>query len=196
MKIYLPERRYFMLTETYFESQQGGKLTICSVCLREPDHTKKRALTVDHVLPKKSAKDHKNIVGPIIDNRENLLRICFRDHLRIDREKFRAYYKGGLYGLVLYSAAYPRSLNVDLQELQRLQWIELFQGLQDNLCSLNGGTPPFLKSEYDKTQGFIKGHINNWVGGNFRIIFSDREQLKYLIEKGGMPQMSLTYTTA
>ena len=132
------------LGELYLKDYQR-----CIGSLAEP--TSQQPVTLDHVFPKISGKEHKQILGELVHNRRNWAPLCIPEHRRVDRVKIKEYREGGVSGLVSFIGEhYPQSPSEEILGVQRRQFAFLFSELAKTIQELNGDADRRFKEDYIK----------------------------------------------
>jgi hypothetical protein len=125
--------------------------------------------TKDHIFPKIVATHHNLVLGSIVFQEANLIKVCRERHTRIDYTKILMYTSHGLSGVVEYNGShYPRVAEQFL-ERQQQQWEYLFSRLGDNIGKLKDShrVPPRFKKDYERAESIIDRCLNRWATGKF-----------------------------
>lgn len=125
--------------------------------------------TKDHIFPKIVATHHNLVLGSLVFNEANLIRVCREKHTRIDYRKIIMYASYGLSGVVEFNGShYPRVAEQFL-ERQQEQWQYLFSRLGNNISKLKAShrVPPRFKRDYDRAEKLIDRSLNKWAAGKF-----------------------------
>lgn len=155
-----------MITEVLEKSL--ADLSYCAFCLEEEDIVDPDlALTKDHLIPKKACDNHQRALKAVKCLSTNQAKIHWWEHRKIEEQKQIALCSQGLPGLIEVLAAYPRSQDPKILEMQRLQWISLFQSAHDGLREAIDKIPPFKESEYSKAIDRTSHYLELWRGGDF-----------------------------
>lgn len=133
---------------------------------------------VDHLVPKKAAKEHGRLLRSVLEREENKVCLCMGCHRRRDHHprlgKMIIYRRHGLPGLIQDLALYPRATAHELYVLQYHQWRELFNLLWNGLNSAIKAerVPKFAMSDYTSSRDIVEYYLDQWAMGNFDIRMS------------------------
>lgn len=166
----------------------------CIICLPSPSETRIKT-TRDHIIPRVAARDYPNAFDGVYGKNINFVKLCAEHHSIIDDNsvgKIGIYREGGLTGLVLYLAHYPRCSDPEFWLEQYEQWNGIFDQLHNNfrdLSRISGKS----QEKYDYLSSLTEQYrsrwqqigVNGFIESGFRISPDGRD----LIVTTHMPEL-------
>ncbi len=129
-------------------------------------------LETEHIIPNLAARQHKRLLGNVVNMHVNHAHVCHGCHHRIDRAKdakMDSYRTKGVTGLIEWVGVYyPRAEDEHFFTIQHLQWQLLFRKIQDGFRAFKGEFPKPHESDYSKGQDLVAFHLEQWERGRFR----------------------------